>query len=66
MIQRRKCRMMADQHIIPDLNTTLILHGAAGIDKYIFTNMNILSAIGVKRRNEPQGFIDWGICELGK
>ena len=39
---------------VSQCNPTVILKMAAGIDKYIITDFNILSEIRIKRREHPQ------------
>lgn len=39
---------------VSQCNPTVILKMAAGIDKYVITDFNILSEIRIKRRKHPQ------------
>ena len=52
MVQCRQYRIVAYQYIIPDPYTSLILKPASGIDEHILSEMDILTAIRVKRRDK--------------
>ena len=49
MIERSKDYIMSDQAIVAQGNSTLILEMTTGVDKYIFTYMDVLSKVRVKR-----------------
>lgn len=56
MIERSKDYIMSDQAIVSQGNSSLILEMATSVDKYIFTYMDVLSKVRVKRReNRNEG-----------
>ena len=57
MVDRSKHYIMSNQYTIPDFNSPLILKMTSGIDKYIFSEYNILSKICIKRRKKTETFI---------
>ena len=58
--------VMAKQASISDGDAALILEGTPGIDKHKFSDMNILSEIGVKRRYQAQGPVHGLSGQFGK
>ena len=58
MIQRREYDAMTDQCTVINENTALILEFAAGIDKYMLSNRNIFSKVGIKRRKQTKPFVN--------
>jgi len=49
--------VVTDQGSIPDGNAALILETAAGVDEYVFPHRDVLSAVGVERREHVEAVI---------
>ena len=45
---------MANQHVVPNINSALVLESAAGVDKNIFSQVDVLSKIRSERRENPE------------
>lgn len=50
MIQRGQHHIVADEGAVLNKNAALILKLATSVDKYVPSNMDVLSAVGVERR----------------
>ena len=50
--------IVADQSAVIDCDSALILESAAGVNEYVFSDLNILSAVGIEGREETKGRID--------
>ena len=48
---------MADQGAVSDKNAALILKLATHVDKHVFSHMDVLSTVRVKRREQGKGLI---------
>ena len=57
---------MADERAVSDKNAALILEFAAHVDKNVFADVDVLSAVSVKRREQREALIHRSADELGK
>ena len=66
MVQCGQHHVMADQRTVSDKNAALILEFASHVDKHVFTDMNVLSAVGVKGREQSKALIHRLADQLGE
>ena len=64
MVNGCKYYIVSNESAVPNDNAALILKMAAGIDKHIFSNRNIFSEVGVKRRKQAERIVNLFSCEL--
>ena len=55
VIEGGKHHLMADQCAVAYRNAALILKTAACVDEYVFSDGDILSAVGIKGREQGKG-----------
>ena len=66
MVEGSQHHIVADKCPIPDENAALVLKLAPHVDKDIFANVDILSAVGVKGREKPEALIHRPAGQFGK
>ena len=59
MIGRNQIYFWSDKYIVFKGNTASVHKSAGMIDKYIFTYVNILSKIGIKRWNDKKSIVNF-------
>ena len=66
MIQSSHHHIMPDECTISNIDATLILQLAPAVKKDMFSYMDILSAIRMKRRKQAESIIRRVSCQMGK
>jgi len=64
MINRSKDYIMSDQSPVIDGNSPLVLKPAAAVNKNIFADRDILSAVCIEWRKYPERDVHWLSCEF--
>ena len=58
MIDRRQNNVVANQRAIANRNSALVLKVTARIDEDVFTELDVLSKVSIKRRKHTKGWIN--------
>ena len=56
--------VMADEHVIANGDSALVLKFAAGIDEHPFADADVLAAVSIKRREKPETLMDFTAGQL--
>ena len=64
MIQRCQDYVVADQRVVSDRYTALVLKLASGVDENIFSHMDVFPAVRIERRKQAEAVIHPGTGQL--
>ena len=57
MIEGGQHHIVTNEGIIPDVNAALVLEFTAHVDKNPFSDVDVFAAVGVKGREQSEGFV---------